>query len=454
LRALNWVIGRRLQPIKDGRRRPEILQAILSGLIALAALAAFVSLTHLLGRGPAYHGIGISIIFGSLAVLIGLYALQFRYLRVVSVLFIAILFCLSTIPLVIWGASVPQGLLMYALVIIVSGITIGSNGAIVTTVIVNFSLLSLTYAQINHLIEVNLSWLDQDVITYADSVTFVITMSIIMFVVWLSNREVESSLTRAYRSERALRNERNQLEAKVRQRTEELEKAQFEQALELQRFAEFGRLASGLVHDISNPLTAMAINLAELDSQKESEVIKQTGTLMRYIERYVLAVRKQMQNRSSEREFEVKQEVQQVIEVLTYRAQQSGIRMSISGTTTKIFGDPVKFSQIVANLIANGIDSYDGIDSKNQKTVKVSIIKVKEKAIIEVIDHGVGITNTQISKIFEPFYSTGKRGRGIGIGLAMTKRYVEIDFGGNITVTSRVERGTRFKVTIPLQNRE
>ena len=98
-------------------------------------------------------------------------------------------------------------------------------------------------------------------------------MGILATVAWLSNTEIEKALHRALGSERDLAKERDSLEIKVAERTQELQQAQTEQLIQQYRFIAFGRIAAGLFHDLASPLTSVSLNLENIREESESDSV-------------------------------------------------------------------------------------------------------------------------------------------------------------------------------------
>ena len=111
--------------------------------------------------------------------------------------------------------------------------------------------------------------------------------------------------------------------------------------------------------------------------------------------------------------------------------------------------DRYKMSLAIKNLIDNGI-KYGASDKRTQMT-----ISVEDKFVaIEVRDFGDGITKEQIKKITKPLYrgstAKDKNRSGFGLGLAITKKIVEAH-NGQLTITSKINRGSSFIITIPME---
>lgn len=220
--------------------------------------------------------------------------------------------------------------------------------------------------------------------------------------------------------------------------------------VELERFAAIGRLSAGLLHEISNPLTA-AILWLEQCSNHHSPHTCQVRNSIGVLQRYVEAARQQIRRGGSHGEFMVRTELDQVKHLLAPLARRRGIQLGFSlAGRSKLHGDPVKFQQIIANLVRNAIDSYDTCPAGGYRPVRVDLKIRRNRATIVVGDRGCGIERSQLERLFEPFYSTKDGpGCGLGIGLFAVKRSIEQDFAGSISVKSSKGRGTSFIVRMP-----
>lgn len=224
------------------------------------------------------------------------------------------------------------------------------------------------------------------------------------------------------------------------------------QELELQRLAEFGRLSAFLIHDLSTPLTAAVITLEQLLAERPNKLIKQASRDLKQLERYVVAAKNQLRGESKLSSFSLTIAIHQVIMLLSGRAQHEQVKV-LAKTIGSVYlrGDKAKFQQIMANLINNAIESYEGISSR-AKIIEVNVVLTKDNQVsITVLDHGKGIKSKDLAKIFNAFYSTKKTiHRGLGLGLVSVKQFVEHDFRGRILVKSEPGDGTSFNLLLPL----
>lgn len=223
--------------------------------------------------------------------------------------------------------------------------------------------------------------------------------------------------------------------------------------LEMQRMAEFGRVSASLIHDLSTPLTAATLTLDQIKVQQSSDsLMKRARQDLKVLERYVSAARKQLQGESNNINFSLTVAIHQIVMLLSSRAKTQDVKLLVdTKATVRLYGDQIKFNQIMANLINNAIEAYDGIDHC-PRIVTISVHLPRPNIVnIVVSDKGIGIKTKDKARIFEPFYSTKHGGdKGLGLGLANVKYYVVNDFNGKITAHYKPSSGTRFIITLPL----
>jgi len=349
-----------------------------------------------------------------------------------------------------WSIELPGAELTFALGIVVAGVLISGRVGLFTAAATSALVIVLGKLQSAHVLHSDLTWLQQPVRT-GDAIGYAAVFIVIGLVSWLANREIDKSLHRARTSESALEHERDTLEFRVVERTQEIERIQLQRMLEMQRFAEFGRFSAGFLHDVANPLTAASLNLQQLGEESRSHVLQDVQRSLGYLERYIEAARKQLQSESELKTFPVNVEMQQVVAILALKAQRADTPITIKCSKRyQLFGDPVKFSQLIANLIANAIEAYAGLSAqRSNRGVLVTMSRSDGALVLTVRDNGVGITDSDMAEIFNPFYSTKQvSGRGTGIGLSMVKQIAEKDFNGSAMVVSNPRDGTQFVVRL------
>lgn len=372
------------------------------------------------------------------------------YTAFASLGFIAVYVVLACSSLVKWGVDLPLGLLSLALVIVVSGVVITARFALLLTGAISIFLLLDTYLQISKIVPANTAWRSQSA-GFGSTIVYLATLFVISAVAWLFNREIEKSLKRAQESENALRQERDTLEERVHIRTEELRNVQYQRALEMHRFADFGRHAYGLIHDLINPLTAHSIQLERLHATSHSKELKEAIAATKRMEQFVLAVRKQFANEEQEIAFAPADEINNVLKVVTYKARRAQVRIvDESDQTVQLYSSPVRIYKVTLNLLSNAIDSFAEITDKRHRAVTISCREVKKQCVLTIKDNGIGIPAELLVRIFDPFFTTKGLDQGTGIGLTICKEIIEKELCGSIEVQSKEGEGSLFSVYLPI----
>lgn len=436
---------------EDTQRKELILNVLLLSMSSFIAFLTIFTLLLKLSRGAEYTGIEpiillvITMFFTSLLI-----ASRKRLYQLVAYVFVGIFFVLLTWPTIVWGVGLPQVILTYSLLVVMTGVLISSRMAFYMAGLISLTLLFIFYLSQSGVIVFNQDWLKKPA-GYADIIVYCLMFLIIALVSWLSNREIDHSLRRARQSEQELLEERNSLERKVKARTKALEKAHVEKMLDLQRFAEFGRLSSTLLHELANPLTSVSLDLQQLEDQNRSKLIGRVREGITHLEQYVETARRQLRNESEVKTFDVALEIERITGFLGAKARAQRVEIEhklVRDVSLK--GDTIRFDHIISNLLSNAIDAYDDMETSIDK--KVILSTAHKGAVVEIVvqDFGRGITKAQMSRLFEPFYTTKEMARGTGIGLTITKQAVEEAFQGTITVSHDKNNGTRFTVRLPL----
>lgn len=438
---------------EDKARSEFILNILLSGsALLLLAILGLCFVRFIIDHGElsdrGFHPL-VFLILLFLVLLSWLLGRKGR-IKTASLIFLSIFFLPNLYLSFYWGIDLPQSLLLYAFSIIAAGILINARFAFRLFTFIAIYLGSLGYLQGHGIIKPNTYW-TSEMVNVFDAVPIIITLFIMAGIAWLSARELEKSLNRARSSEIALRKERDSLEVKVEKRTEELRRLQMEKVGQLYRFAEFGRLSGGIFHDLINPLTAVSLNLEGIDNQndltKAQENIKQAVAAAKKMELLVAGVKTQIQAQESLCYFSVNQEIKNILAIISYKARKAKtiIRFKYR-EETHLYGDPLKFSQIILNLVSNSLDSLENKKNDDRKII-IRLTSGRRRIIIKVEDNGPGIAPEILPQIFTPFFST-KLGKGLGLGLSSVKHLIEQDFAGDLKVSSNLEKFCRFTLTL------
>ena len=445
---------------EDLARREFILNVLLLGILTLALYASIRLTTDLIRLGDAFPGISPFILYAVFLIFTFLYILSRRgFVFLVSRLFLLIFFLPITFTVLQWGIDLPITLVAYILLIVMSGILINSRFAFLTTSIISLTLIFIGYAHTTGLIEPNLYW-KEGVARIEDAYVISALLFVIFIVSWLSNREIEKSLRRARKSEKELQKERDLLEVKVEERTAELKKTQLEKTMQLYRFADFGKMASGLFHDLVNPLTALSLNLEDLKNNPKlsvSELKDRIGCALGGVKNVSVLIegsRKQIQKQEIQTNFSISYEINLSIQMLSFKARKANVALEFTPPQKDIhtYGNPVKFYRLIHDIVSNAVDSYEGLFQTDKKVI-VRFERNGKLAEIQVQDWGCGISKENLGKIFDPLFTTKGHEKGVGIGLMICKEIIEKDFGGKIDVESQEGIGATFTITIPIRTK-
>lgn len=226
------------------------------------------------------------------------------------------------------------------------------------------------------------------------------------------------------------------------------------------KFTEIYKSVPGILHDLANPLTTVSLNLNLLKqkSLKNKQITTEIQILIdralrgtHELEKLVESARLQIKKQDSEHVFSVEKQIGDAIGIVGSRAKKANISISFPHTE-KIYtyGSSAKFSQLIANLLANAIDSYLNF-SKIKKLVKIKLALNSANIIIKITDQGVGINKQNLPLIFEPQFTTKPGHKGTGIGLYMCKNIVENNFKGTLNVKNNQKAGTTFIIEFPVK---
>jgi signal transduction histidine kinase len=356
-------------------------------------------------------------------------------------IYLVVCFVISLVPSLYFGEIRIFGLVGLVVCIVLSGVFINRHGALVTSL---FSWVAvLTFYNIKIVVG---SGFEFHVLVF-EVVGFCLLVGSMLMLSWMFNHDVKHFLRKG-----------GSLEVVV---TESVPSVTLpsDRLGELYRFAEFGRLAGSLFHDMANPLTALLLHLERMRSKTmfidEQIILRESYDQMfgvaKQLDDFIVLVRKHGGAGEEERkEFTPSGEVVAAAQVFLHKMHKTGVSVRVEADeTVRIFGSPLKFYQVVLNLISNAIDSYAGLPHdvvSRRGVVLVKLFRDGNFVVLSVQDFGSGIKPELLEKIFEPFYTTKPIGLGSGVGLATVKEIVEKEFNGSIEVGSEVGKGSLFRV--------
>lgn len=223
--------------------------------------------------------------------------------------------------------------------------------------------------------------------------------------------------------------------------------------LDAERLATIGQMASSISHDLRHPLTAIVANAEfmserNLDAQQREELYVEIRSAVNQMTDLIDSLLEFSRTRESLRpEFaDLEDTVERSAQDVRSHPQFHKLHIEVR-CPEPIEGwfDPRRLERVFRNLIRNACDAVLPESGK----VDISILKNAEHVVVRVSDNGPGIPESIRNNLFYPFVSYGKA-NGTGLGLTVVEKIVE-DHGGSVVVESTSEKGTVFKVALPIQ---
>lgn len=250
----------------------------------------------------------------------------------------------------------------------------------------------------------------------------------------------------------------NQMTAELRTKFTELGQMQA-MVIQAEKMAAIGLLASGVAHEINNPLATMAAYTEDLMDRVRTEgleELKQSGDLDSYlttVQKQVSRCKRITQNllnfaRQTEDRFEVIdvwQPLEDALALVEHRCRRQGVEVykEISRPLPGVAGDSAQIQQVFFNLLTNALDAME-----QGGRLEVMAVAGSSEVTVEIADSGIGIPEESMPRIFDPFFTTKPLGRGTGLGLSICYGIVS-KHGGTIQARSTPGKGTRVSVQIP-----
>lgn len=441
------------QPDEDSKNRSLVFGWLLAGTLFVAIAVWLLLLLSYAVVGNDYviaRLIGCTFAVGFL-VIIGLLAYTAKLYKLAAWLLIITYAVIAWGIVWQWGINTPFGILMFCLVIVLSGILIRAQyalyGAAFAFALLVFTQLSLVSGW--HI--PNDDWTGK-VSNFGDVFAYGTGFIMIAIVSWLYGRQMERSLLKATTAERALQAQKANLERIVQQRTAALEQTQIEEMEQMYRLTQVGSLSTGLLHDLANYLTVLTLDIENLRNSKNKHdalTVERAQQTISYIDTMVEDVRSQLHGEPIKApSFNIVEALNDVTGVLQGKADQSHVILDWGAPKhTKQFevvGDKTRFNQVITTLICNAIDAYTTSSSNSRVTIQAELIA--GAVSVSVRDQGKGIPDSVRSELFKKLQSS--KMSGMGIGLFLAKQIVERHLQGSLMLDpSRTQ--THFIIQIP-----
>ncbi len=236
------------------------------------------------------------------------------------------------------------------------------------------------------------------------------------------------------------------------------EKRMFEkQLIHTQKMESIGTLAAGIAHEVGNPLASISALVQVVLRTTDDDFVKdKLGLVRSQVTRISKIIRDLVDfSRPSDYELQVtniNDSIKEAVEIVKVGARAKDVdfifELEQDLPLLPLISDQIQ--QVFINILINAVDSMsEDQSSGRKKRISVSSQLKNEKILMQFTDSGPGIEEKNFSKIFEPFYTTKKPGKGTGLGLWVSYGIIK-SFQGNIEVSSKPNEFTTFTITLPL----
>lgn len=217
-----------------------------------------------------------------------------------------------------------------------------------------------------------------------------------------------------------------------------------------ERLSAVGSMASTIIHDIKNPMGTLRVYAQVMKSRSGNEETgKLADEMIRQVDRFVTMTQEILDFSRGSTSMNIQEiDFGELVELMLQFIERDFSTKNIQLITNLTFkgtikADQEKLARVFYNIAGNAIDAMpDG------GVLTVNTRKAGSSAIIEFIDTGTGIPEEIRSRIFQPFFTHGKK-HGTGLGMAIVKKIID-DHKGTIEVESTEGRGTTIRLTIPV----
>jgi signal transduction histidine kinase len=231
-----------------------------------------------------------------------------------------------------------------------------------------------------------------------------------------------------------------------------------EQLILTDRLASVGELASGIAHELNNPLTGV-IGLSQLLAQRDvpKDIKEDLNLVYSEAQRAANVVKNLLtfarKHPSAKQPLNINEVIGKVLEIRAYEDRVSNIEVvtHLASDLSQIMADYFQLQQVFLNIVINA--EHFMIEAHNKGTLTITTQKVGGIVQASFADDGPGISKENLGHIFDPFFTTKEVGKGTGLGLSICHGIVAAH-GGQIYAESELGKGATFIVELPLSQEE
>ncbi len=420
-----------------------IIKSSLFALLLLAVLLVAYSVAAQSFRiGPIFLFIAVA----APMLLLARYFLRRNYYRTASWTILLLYMLASFFILLLWGTSTPIGILILGFIVIIPSVLMG---AALTFPAISIAVLLLVFVQLLH--ATNIVTPETHALNVGEShwqiFIYATLLTIIGLISWLSSRQRDVSLQRALRAEASLQAQKETLKHQLAEESKKLRLTQLEQINDLHNFAVLGQTTAATLHDVSNHLSLLNLDIEDLSNRRHSsKTIASAKRSIYAINVMIRESRKQLDTLEHHAPFDAIAVVRQSIKKVRRKYIQQNIRLtklSTTGNSFTVTGNSYALTQIITILLNNALDACRTIPEA-KVTTKATITPTE--LVISVLDNGKGIDPALQAQLFKPKLS--KKATGLGVGLYLAYHLTQSVFNGTLELVPS-DGGAHFRVTIP-----
>jgi histidine kinase len=236
-----------------------------------------------------------------------------------------------------------------------------------------------------------------------------------------------------------------------------------QQQINADRLASLGEMATGIAHEINQPLNIISLALdnlvfeagnnefinKEFLTKKASRIFENIDRMKNIIDHVRSFSRNQ--NDFILSEFDINESIKNALSMISEQLRHNGInlKLNLAKTLPQIVGNTFKFEQVILNLLSNAKDTLleksEILQNNYEMSILINSYIDSGLLVVEVSDNGMGISRDDAKLVMLPFYSTKDPGRGTGLGLSISHQIIK-EMNGNFELETEINQGTTFKI--------
>ena len=250
----------------------------------------------------------------------------------------------------------------------------------------------------------------------------------------------------------------------LRKRQEQQDKEHLNQLAHVTRLGLMGEMASGIAHEVNQPLTAVTtytqvslnlIKAEKLDLEKLSEILHKTQQQALRAGRIIHRMREFVKSHTTQHSItDINTLINNAAGLCVDELKENNITLAfeLEEHLPSVNVDQVQIEQVIINLIRNSIDALQNSPSNQERRLSIQTELTSNNSIqVRIKDNGSGIDEEQQEKILMPFFTT--KSEGMGMGLSISRSLIEAH-EGYLHFNSRPGKGTTFYFTLPARNKQ